>query len=271
MKRLFCFVLMVITLLSVFTGCRKDKTESELAEFGLIKDNSLAESSYDDALTMTDGALSGVQNFKSAGIILSSCATVTIDVIMDPHLLIIDFGTTNCLCNDQKERRGKILVSFTGAYRDSGTVINISFDDYFVNDNKVLGTKTVTNKGTNIDGNLWYSILVNGSIVKAETGDTITWQSARTRTWIEGEGTTVWSDDVYLISGSANGESSSGEEYQVLITNNLRREIGCHHFVSGELLITRTNKPDINVDFGNGDCDDQVTITINGVTYNYVI
>ncbi|MBK9638931.1 MAG: hypothetical protein IPO63_14420 [Bacteroidetes bacterium] len=52
-----------------------------------------------------------------------------------------------------------------GAYRDSASSHAISFDNYFVNYNQLLGTKTVTNNGRNADGKLSYSITVNGSII----------------------------------------------------------------------------------------------------------
>jgi hypothetical protein len=268
MKRICYFFIVIFTLVLIFSGCRKEKEE---VDYGLLKDNSLAETSYDDALTMSNQASGGFVNFKSTGEILSNCAIVTIDLVSMPHLMTIDFGDTNCVCNDLKERRGVIIVSFNGAYADSGTVINIGFIDYFVNDNQVIGTKTVENKGHNIDGHLWYSVSVDGAIIKAGTNDTITWVSERTRTWIEGEGTINWFDDVYLIDGSADGVSATGVQYHVEITTDLRREIGCPHFVSGVLLITRPNKPDITVDFGNGDCDNVVTVVLNGTTYNYLL
>jgi hypothetical protein len=148
-------------------------------------------------------------------------------------------------------------------------VINISFDNYFVNDNKVMGSKTVVNQGHNNDGNIWYSIHVNGAIIKAGTNDTITWISDRTRTWILGESTLTWFDDVYLIEGTATGVSAAGTAFNVNITTPLRREIGCPHFVSGIMFITRAGKPDITIDFGNGDCDSSVTISTNNESINY--
>jgi len=122
-------IILCIIFIQYFTSCRKD-TDSNSVDYNLLKDNSLAESSYYDALSISDQASTGTLSYKSDEGLLSGCATVTRDTVSLPHTITIDFGSINCMCLDQKERRGKILVSYTGAYRDSGTVINISFDNY---------------------------------------------------------------------------------------------------------------------------------------------
>lgn len=95
---------------------------------------------------------------------MTTCATITFDTAASPKTLTIDFGTTDCLCGDGNYRRGKILVSWTGPYRDSGSVRTITFDQYFVNYNQLQGTKTVTNNGTNGSGHPTFTVTVNGSV-----------------------------------------------------------------------------------------------------------
>ena len=118
-----------------------------------------------------------------------------------------------------------------------------------------------------------FSINVNGSIIKsaANGGGTITWTSTRQREWIGGESSPTWSDDVYLITGSASGTNAHGNTFTAQITIPLRREIGCHHFVSGRFDLTPTGKATRTIDFGNGACDDQATVTINGNVYNITL
>lgn len=264
---------MTVAVISVvFISCKKEKDDDD-KETTSSKDNALAEGTYNDVANIADQASTGSlstylapdnSGYKS---MLSTCATVTRDTISVPRLITIDFGSTNCLCSDGRYRRGIINVSYTGQYRDSLSTHTITFNNYYVNDNKVSGSKTVTNNGHNSAGHLTYSISVNGQIDKA-TGGTITWTSNRTREWIAGESTWTWGDDIYLITGSANGTAATGNSFTVNITSALRKEIGCRHFVSGKFEMTPSGKATRYVDFGTGACDNAATVTINGHIYN---
>ncbi len=279
-KNVFKTLVLVAIIGVTVTSCRKNK-DDELKDIdtSVGSDNALAEVIYNDAHNMADQAatsdviayLSVDANNSDQRSLLSSCATVTRDTISVPHKITIDFTTTNCLCQDGRYRRGQVIVTYTGKYRDSASVHTISFNNYFVNDNKVLGTKTVTNNGHNSAGHLSFSIAVNGQIIKASGGGTITWTSNRTSEWIVGETTPAWSDDVYLITGSATGTTASGNPFTANITTALRKEIGCKHIVSGSIAITPSGKATRLVDYGNGACDTEATVTINGHVYTITL
>ncbi len=276
-KNTFKYFMVVAAMGMIFTSCRKNKDEEKDTDTSSASDNALAEGTYNDVNNIADEASTGslssyfITNISEEKSALSTCAVITNDTTVSPRILTIDFGATNCLCGDGRNRRGKINVSYTGRYRDSASTHTITFTNYYVNDNQILGTKTVTNNGHNSSGNLSYSIVVNGQIIKASGGGTITWTSTRTREWIVGELTPIWSDDVYLITGSANGTNAAGVSFNMAITSALRKEIGCRHFVSGSLTLTPSGKPTRYVDFGTGACDDQATVTINGNVYNITL
>ena len=161
-------------------------------------------------------------------------------------------------------------MSFTGAYRDSATIITHTFDKYFVDDYQVTGLKTVTNNGHNANGHLSFTVDVDAVVYKPN-GDSITWKSNRVNEWIEGENTYLWWDDVYLISGDAEGVSASGISYILEITTPLRKEIGYKHIVSGVLEITPNGKFTRIIDYGDGTRDNKATVTINGATFNILL
>lgn len=272
-KHLQLIIGFAVVLLLPLSSCQKSVQDDNP---GLAQDNAMAEALFGEVKDMADEAWkettpSGKSGMKTEWVILGPCATITHDTTVSPRTITIDFGTVNCLCADGKNRRGIIQVSYSGKYRDSGTVITHTFSNYFVNDHQVLGTKTVTNNGTNLNGNLSYTIVVSGSIVKANNGGTITWNSNRTREWIAGSSTPVWLDDVYLITGTASGTTASNMSYTMLITNALRKEIGCKHFVSGILEISPANKPVRIIDYGNGACDNIITVTVNGNTFTVLL
>ena len=276
-KNTFKYFMVVAAMGMIFTSCRKNKDEEKDTDTSSASDNALAEGTYNDVNNIADEASTGslssyfITNISEEKSALSTCAVITNDTTVSPRILTIDFGATNCLCGDGRNRKGKINVSYTGRYRDSASTHTITFTNYYVNDNQILGTKTVTNNGHNSSGNLSYSIVVNGQIIKASGGGTIIWTSTRTREWIAGELTPSWSDDVYLITGTANGTNAAGVSFTMAITSALRKEMGCRNIVSGSLTLTPSGKPTRYVDFGTGACDNQATVTINGNVYNITL
>lgn len=247
------------------TSCKKE-SKTELAENNeSVNDASTADASFNDADNVADNAArSGGTDIRTASSdqLTGACATVTNDTVNNK--ITIDFGSVNCVCRDGKNRRGKILVSYTGRYKESGSVHTITFDNYYVNDNKVDGTKTVTNKGLNANGMPYWEITANGSVKLADGSGTVTWSSTRTRTMTAGYGTATWIDDEYDITGTATGTSAKGINFTTTITTALHKKIDCKWFTSGVVEHTPDGKPKRIVDFGSGTCDDQATVTVEG-------
>src|SRR5262249_32088485 len=127
--------------------------------------------------------------------------------------------------------------------------------------------KTVTNEGHNSSGNLHYAINVITAIITLPTGQTIVWTSQRDREWIQGESTLLIFDDVYSITGSASGTDQNGNPFTVTITNPLIVKVTCPWITEGTLSITHGSLPTATLDYGDGTCDDQATVTINGNTF----
>ena len=214
-----------------------------------------------------------MMNGGGAEKVMTSCATITFDTISLPKTFTVDFGTTDCLCNDGNYRRGKIIVSWVNPYRDSGSTHTISFDNYFVNYNQLLGSKTVTNNGRNSAGKLSFTVAINGSIIWDPQyfggGGTSTY----TRVWSAGEATGTWLDDVYHISGTASGTTRTGSSYTMSTTTPLKKEIGFKHLTDGILVFTPSGKYPRTIDYGyvNGLRDALAKVTINGYTFTIEI
>lgn len=257
MKRLINKGMMaVIAIALMMTSCKKN-TELD-TDLTSAEDQSNGEMVYDLVYKQVDDAASD-QGVKKGGYPI-----ITIDTVANPRTMTVYYGDVNYLCKDGNYRRGTIMVSWTGKYRNSGTIINISFDKFYQNDYHVEGTKSITNGGRNASGNLFFTIVVDGKVTGPD-GLAHTWKSNRTRTWIAGELTQNPLDDVYEISGNTSGVNRKGVGYNANITKNLRVELGCEwRITSGVIEITPEGKAVRTVDFGNGACDRLVTVTING-------
>lgn len=267
---IFCIATMV-----AFVSCKKDKDESSDSDLKLTKLDSEAEYAFEQLDDMADEAYADLTTkSKSTDLlqgIFGPCATKTIDTVSIPHILTIDFGTTNCLCNDGRNRRGQIILSYTGHYNDSGSYKSFTFNNYFVNDNQILGTKTKINNGKNTAGNWTFSTVVNGQVIFVGNADTISWNANRNIEWIAGANTPTRFDNEYLITGSSSGTKLNNTSYTKQITTPLHKKVSCHNFVSGIVVVTPSNKPQRIIDYGNGACDNLAQITINGNTFTIVL
>ncbi|MBI2271600.1 MAG: hypothetical protein HYU69_14745 [Bacteroidetes bacterium] len=125
-----------------------------------------------------------------------------------------------------------------------------------------------------------WTISVNGTITLA-AGGSITWTSTRGREllagWNAADSTISWATSKWSITGSANGTNSKGVTYTANIKSALIRDFTCptlvgkRHFTQGVVDITPGGKPTRTIDFGNGTCDDQATVTINGKVYKVTL
>lgn len=284
MKKQWAFYLSVniICLTLALFACKKEKDTELEFDTQASQDNSLAESTFNDANNIANQAIEngsgGLLTYRidEGNSILSICASVTVtpDSTGPGGSVDIDFGSQNCYCRDFRFRRGIIHVQFTGAYRDSGTVITTTFNNYYVgrdsiNMHKVTGTKIVTNKGHNADNHLWYTVNVNGQL-ENKNEQILSWSSQRQREWIAGESTTginAWTDDQYYIRGSAEGTSFEGTHFTVNITKRLWVALDCAYVKEGTFELTPTGKPTRVFDYGDGICNDSATVTVNSTVF----
>lgn len=260
----------------IFTSCQKEiewNNNSDKQHSKAASDNATAENSFSDVFKQASDGLNKanatVSGNKSSYEALSGCATLTItpyDLTTFPKTVTVDFGTTNCMGDDGNNRRGKVIMVTTGWYNDSGTVITVTPDNYYVNDNRVDGIQILTNNGHNAAGHLVYNIETNGTVTTPQ--GIIHWSCSRQHEWIEGEITHLnpW-DDVYLVTGSGEGTTVSNESYTFSVVVPLRVKIGCPWVTSGILQVNSGNY-EMTVDYGDGNCDSQATVTINGTVYN---
>jgi hypothetical protein len=275
MKKIILFSLGISLVLSACGKFRYDKDQS--AEV-----NRKVESAFDEMTNISDQAITGnMVYYKNGGVIVThpgdkpvqlktACnVIITIDTTGSVKTVTVDYGSSNCDCNDGKTRRGKIVTTFTGPYHAQGTIITHTPLDYYVNDIKIEGTKTVENMGLNTTGQPYFNVQIDG-VATLTTGETMTYTSTRVRTWTAGFNTLLNRfDDEYDITGTASGVFSSGGSYTANITAPVHIKVGCGFPVSGTVEITPQSHPVRVLDYGTGTCDATFTVTVNGHTYTF--
>ncbi|HVA98622.1 MAG TPA: hypothetical protein VNG53_06975 [Bacteroidia bacterium] len=118
----------------IFIGCKKSSSSPQDTDTESGTDDSQANLFSQDASNISDNAAKGQTTYRPQQQgnenVLSTCATVTNDTSVTPHVLTINFGTSNCMCIDGRYRRGEIIVNYSGRYFDSASVHTLSFSNY---------------------------------------------------------------------------------------------------------------------------------------------
>jgi hypothetical protein len=290
MKNLTKFSIIIILLISSIIALQSCKKYRQNRATTSSSDNSLAENAFDDVYKVVNETAEDESSNKASGIYsFGNCATVTVDPAWPdttfPKTVTVDFGTS-CTGYDGRTRKGKVEYTITDRYRNTGCTITVTPIDYYVNDYKVEGSKSVTNNGRNSSNNLNYTIQITNGKVTTPDGEIITWESTRNREWIEGEetnfftidpATSTWMgvdgilDDVYSITGSASGTNRDDVDYTVTITSPLIVKLNCRWITQGVLEIEPDGLEKRTIDYGNGDCDENVTVEIDGRTYDITL
>ncbi len=267
------FIMLSIVALTFF-ACKKDNANTDDADITSVEENAQADEVFSDTFTdvstveteypdlFNAAGETKIQSDNSNPSISTTCATITVapEGNVWPKAVTFYFGENGCTGNNSNvTRKGKIIAVFTKSFKEAGSVITITFENYFVNDHKIEGTKTITNNGINAAGHPEFTINVSKSKISSTTR-TFSWNSNRTIEWIKGTNM----DDSFSITGSANGANSKGKEFTVSITKPLIKKTGCRFIVAGILEIKPADRLARVLDYGNGNCDDKAIVTVNG-------
>lgn len=281
-KNLSLLMLIVVSTSLIIFSCKKDEKEEEQIDNQTTssQDNALSQNMFDDVKKVVEEAAKDEGNTNKSGFFFGTCATVSISpnwidsAQYWPKTMTIDFGTSNCTGTDGVNRRGVISVTLTDRYVNTGSVLTVQPQSYYINDHLIEGAKTITNNGRNASNNLSFTVQVTNAKITFPTGGYTTWNSSRTNEWVAGESTPGLfglCDDVYLITGSANGVNRNGLSYTVSITSPLRKELCCRWLVSGVIDIAPSGLLTRTVNFGAGNCDATATVTIAGNTFTFLM
>jgi NOL1/NOP2/fmu family ribosome biogenesis protein len=281
MKRML-FLAAMTTL--VLTACNRTNNEEEEVLAETAEDQALAEGIWDDVAEQSESSSESIETEDDEW---TPCAVITVDTLGSPFPLrvTVDFGTTGCEGRDGKVRKGKLGYTLTGWMRLEGSSLTVSPEAYYVDDYKVEGTRTTVNLGENAENQLQFSVKVENAVVTDPDGQAVSWESERVRTWIEGRETGFFTpngnggfmgwdgvtDDVYEITGSSAGTNRADINYTVIITEALRVQLNCRHITSGVITIEPEGYGARILDYGDGACDNQATLTTRRGSQNITL
>lgn len=304
-------MVILFSLVLTVSSCRKKEPEPEPVpdtEQSTAADNNLAEGTAADIDAMGSQAsenselstfrMNGNGMYSSNVLTVAPCATVS--TVPASRVFTVDFGSS-CIGRDGRVRSGKLVYDFSASptsaiyYRNPGFIMKVTSYNYIVNGHQVnIINKTVKNttpinlpSTPNPGTNLTWSVNANISITKSG-GGVITWLCNRTKELTNTNDTNcyrgqslhiIWAKAIVKLNGSASGVNARNESYASVATNVVR-DFNCspdlqhphrHPFISGTVSYTPGTRPVRLINYGNGACDLNATVTINGVSYNITL
>ncbi len=244
----------------------------ENSDWTFEQDNAISSELFQDVYKQVDATAQSDANLKS-------CANVTLSDTLGnfPNTVTIDFGT-GCLGADGRTRTGVITATFNGPWRDSGSVVDISFDNYTVDGYGVEGTAAARNAGTSSRGYLSYEFTVNNGSLNYPDGDGSQWSGSTLYELAEGANTSFASnglsgitDDLYHVGGTISGVNRNGTPYTAVITEYLVRDMSCRWIKQGRIELTPQNGETRTIDFGDGTCDAQANFSIGNLSFDFLL
>ncbi len=263
-------------LLSVFflvmllvSGCANNETASEFSaeDSDDATSESIDDSSNDDAEDI--GMTAVISETSEGGKIAESdvrfeCAVVTRTGDKTAGVIRIDFGS-GCKDKRGRTRKGVIVVTYTGAWKQAGSSSIMTFENYFVNDVQLAGTRSVLNITTDTT-RLKFKVDVEDGTATWSDGRVATRRLHHIREHERNSNNILMR---LIIYGTATGTNRNGRGYSIEILEPLVYDRKCASEgvfipVKGKKLIKHGNRQ-LTVDYGDGTCDNVVTlINING-------
>jgi len=207
-----------------------------------------------------------------------ACATVTINRTgtkdAPSGTITIDFGTG---CTDPRKvtRSGKMLINYSGKRWMPNSYISLHLVNFHRNDAAIEGIDSLVTQISNDSLHLQFQSTLTGGKITFGDGKSITREHNLTREWIRSAVSPLYDEWITLAylatvggsNGTASGLTKSGKAYTMKITKELVEKMTClaqKVFIPVSGVKTITVGSEYTVDYGDGTCDNNVTVTVNG-------
>ena len=262
----------LVAVLFFASSCQEEEgNPNQLEDADLIsaENEAVAESAFEDVDDISYESLFYVESGGRTEVDEESpihCATRTHN--KENQTIIVDYGD-GCEDKHGRVRSGKIIITYTDKIYMPGAVVVTTFEDFFCDGKQIKGVRTRTNISESLSDNLRFSIVLEGGEVIDEEGNSITreanWEVTRIRT-------SNPINDERIRTGNASGTNVDGLAYTVTITKAIVWKRGCMARARVMIPVEGTKVKEFEdgtsctIDYGDGGCDNLITITKNGVS-----
>jgi hypothetical protein len=274
MKRIILASATIVTVLAVtFSSCKKEKPDTDTQS---AVDNTICEDEFGKTMSTVNGFAikeNGIKTMLENAELLSGSPTITVDPAdtLDgfPVTMTIDWGTGITDGVDGKTRSGKIICVFSDYWHNVGSTIKVTMVNFISNGTSFSCDSMKISRSA---VNAFSHRVFNGRCSNSAWANALQWSGTRTITQTGGFSTPLNPlDDVYSVTGNATGVNREGKAYTVNISSPIVKRTSCSWVESGRVDITPEGLAVRTIDYGNGTCDSQATVTINGNTFTFTM
>lgn len=269
-KNIILSSLLIVSSIITLDSCKK-KTEVD-NESQSVVDNAICEQQFMaiqpvvNGKGITENGIKRTNSCETFSIIAGDTTDYNGDKIYDngPVTFQINYGSTGCTGNDGTLKTGAINITTAKRWSAFNNMVTIDLVNYKVNGTTYSGQMKITKPNSlTITSEVINGHCTNGTWI-------IDYAGTKTLTQIGGQNTpNIEADDVFSITGSSSGKNRDNRNFTSSITSALIKKSSCKFITSGSLDLTPEGLKTRTVDFGNGNCDDDATFTVNGQTVSF--
>lgn len=168
----------------------------------------------------------------------------------------------NCVLNGTDNINGTLNVTYEA--NSESAAFTATYTDFYVGTLKLNGTRTFTISEGAGENSVAFTVTSNMS-VETEDGEVVSESGTKTLT-------VTFDEEGIFFSVAGNWTvEADGHTYAVETIEDLQGQFGCEHFTDGSMSLNK-NGLEVTVDFGDGTCDDQATVTYpNGTQEEFTL
>ena len=260
--------------LFVFSSCKKEAGPIPAEDEAIIakaKESLLSQQLILSSFHIAQRGAENANGFVEDGGVENrsdTCGTLTVtppDPFVFPKTVIVDFGN-GCTDTDGKFKEGKVIMTVE-AFWEPNAEIAVAYDNYSEDGVKIEGQFVFANLSTPTAAIL----RITAEDIKFTDPNNFTFAFSGNQTYTQIAGRPTWwnwHDDVYQVTGNIYSTLTNGETVNWLIQTPLEKANICNYVSKGTGILDINGLPVI-VDYGDGACDNQGTLTINGQVYPF--
>lgn len=259
-----------LTALVLSVSCTTAVEPTSAIDEAAVAADIIAQADFDEvddlssnAMIVADGGVGG----RIAGMDdeRMRCAVVTHD--LENNEIIIDFGD-GCTGPHGVTRAGKIIINYQGRRFVPGSYWRVSFDSFYVNRRHIEGIRTVTNISESLEANPTFHVVLAGGKVTWPDGSFATREVDLVREWVRAANPLL--DEYHILAESTtSGSTKESVRFNSVVLEDLIIKRACMGPKRGRLPVAGIKEVTIGnktytIDFGDGECDTLVTVTVDG-------
>lgn len=164
----------------------------------------------------------------------------------------------NCYLNGSDNVNGTLVVTYSQG--ENSASFSASYEDFYVGEVKINGTKSFSMSGDEEAGMVSISV-TSDMVAEFPNGDVITETGTKTITVTAGD-----TLETTTVTISGDWSVSKNDHVYSVSSDGVTGNFSCEYLVEGEMNINH-NGLEVSVDFGDGSCDNKATVTYpNGAT-----